>query len=158
MYAALRPGIFQVLIDIDKIKLNRKNLKDSYKAVKKEYGSEFDFNYDFQISRIDSVPLPPASFNKILCRKSFHEFTAQSKMLKEMHRILRESGEVVVIDVLPKRKGQKDLNCNMVYLMPDQVIKAFTENGFTLKTQTQEEMNLMEKGVFLVLTFVKGKL
>ncbi|TAG14740.1 MAG: methyltransferase domain-containing protein [Sphingobacteriia bacterium] len=156
MYASLIPNIYQILIDIDKSKLNKKILKYSYKAIKKEYNKEFDFNYDFEISQKDAIPLVSSSYSKILCRKSFHEFSEQSKMVKEMHRILRESGEVIVIDVLPNRKGLRDNNCNMLYLMPDQIIKVFSENNFILKSQTQEVMNLMDKGVFSVITFVKS--
>ncbi len=156
LYASLIPNIFQILIDIDKSKLNNKNIKNSYRSIKKEFNSEFDFNYDFKISQKDTIPLKASSCTKILCRKSFHEFTDQSKMLKEIYRILRESGEVIVIDVLPNRKGLRDMNCNMPYLMPDQIIKAFTDNNFILKSHTQEVMNLMEKGVFSVLTFTKN--
>lgn len=156
IYASLVPNIYQILIDTDKSKLNKKKLKESYKSVRKEFKLEFDFNYDFKISQKDTIPLNSSSFSKILCRKSFHEFTEQSKMLKEIHRILKDLGEVIIIDVLPKRKGIRDMNCNMLYLLPEQIIKAFTDNNFILKSQTLEEMNLMEKGAFSVLTFAKA--
>ncbi len=76
-------------------------------------------------------------------------------MLKEIRRVLKDSGEVVIIEALPKRKGIRDDYCGLPYLMPDEIIKMFTDHKFILKNQQKEEMNLIGKGTFSVLTFTK---
>mgnify|MGYP003383960506 CR=1 FL=1 len=155
LYASLVPNIFQVLLDTDKKVLSRSNLKQAYKEIRKSTHSAFNFNYDFKISLKDSIPLDPSSCNKILCRRSLHEFTEPSKMLKEIRRVLKDSGEVGIIEAQPKRKGIRDDYCGLPYLMPDEIIKMFTDHKFILKNQQKEEMNLIGKGTFSVLTFTK---
>lgn len=60
-------------------------------------------------------------------------------MLKEIRRVLKDSGEVVIIEALPKRKGIRDDYCGLPYLMPNEIIKMFADHKFILKTSKRKK-------------------
>jgi ubiquinone/menaquinone biosynthesis C-methylase UbiE len=53
---------------------------------------------DFVTGDSEHLPFPEGSFDMITCSNSFHHYPHQDKVLREMLRVLRPGGRVVIID------------------------------------------------------------
>lgn len=59
-------------------------------------GKEFPNNVSFLETDIHSVPLPDESFDRVICNAAFPHFDDKPKSLREMVRLLRPGGILVV--------------------------------------------------------------
>jgi ubiquinone/menaquinone biosynthesis C-methylase UbiE len=48
-----------------------------------------------------SMPFGPGSFDRIVCRAAFKNFSAPVQALAEMHRVLKPGGKAIIIDLRP---------------------------------------------------------
>ena len=156
MYSVVRSNLYQILTDIDKKRLNEKAVQSNYKYLKKLYYPTNTFSYSILLHKPDSIPLASNSFDKVLCRRSFHEFSNPVEMLSEIHRILRDSGNVIVLEGVPEKEGEMEPVCKKPFLKADYIISVFTRNGFQLQRQTEETMWFDNYRKLCVLTFKKA--
>jgi len=105
--------------------------------------------YRYVTGSADSIPLPAASYRRILCRKTFHEFTNREAMVRELHRILAPGGVLTVVEFLPGKR-QIDPYCKMPYVNRAEVLAAFS--GFRLRADT---LIRYHKASALLMDFVK---
>ena len=77
-------------------------------------------------------------------------------MLKEIHRVLKDSGNVIVMEGVPEKEGEKEPVCKKPFLKAEYIISVFTQNGFKLQNQTEETMSFDNYRKFSVLTFKKA--
>lgn len=124
------PNVYFVLEDIDannlaQIKKNNAN---------PQFENPMKGGYELVLGGEDSIPLKQASYKKILCRKTLHEFAYPGKMISEFKRILVPGGEVIIIDINPKYPGQKFHDCIRPFLNKAQIIQLFTNQGFRVKS------------------------
>jgi len=77
-------------------------------------------------------------------------------MLSEIHRILRDSGNVIVLEGVPEKEGEMEPVCKKPFLKADYIISVFTRNGFQLQRQTEETMWFDNYRKLCVLTFKKA--
>jgi ubiquinone/menaquinone biosynthesis C-methylase UbiE len=54
---------------------------------------------DFQLGNASAMPFPADSFDFIVCRAAFKNFSEPVQALVEMHRVLKPGGKAVVIDL-----------------------------------------------------------
>ena len=76
-------------------------------------------------------------------------------MLKEIHRVLRDSGNVIIIEGLPEKEGEKEPFCKKPFLKAEYIINVFNQNGFQLQNQTEEIMSFDKNRKLCILTFKK---
>jgi ubiquinone/menaquinone biosynthesis C-methylase UbiE len=55
-------------------------------------------NFHFIIANAEEIPLEGNSFDIIICTNSFHHYLHPEKALKEMHRLLKQGGEIYILD------------------------------------------------------------
>lgn len=55
-------------------------------------------NFHFYRANAESVPLKDNMFDIIFCTNSFHHYLHPEKALREMHRLLKTSGKVYILD------------------------------------------------------------
>ena len=79
-------------------------------------------------------------------------------MLKEIHRILADTGEVIVMEPDFKNTNTTDPNCNRPYLSADSVIRQFRKSGFALANQSSITMPFDHNNRFYVLFFKKKRI
>ena len=65
-------------------------------------------NVTFKIGRAENIESPDESFDLITCRTAAHHFFDIEKSMKEIHRTLKKSGSVYIIDTITS--DQKSLN------------------------------------------------
>ena len=59
---------------------------------------EMNANIQFVLGDSESIPLACNSFDVVTCANSFHHYPNQVAALKEMHRVLRPDGQLLIID------------------------------------------------------------
>ena len=58
-------------------------------------------------SNSENQPFPDKSFDVVTVMMAFHHFSNQLETLKEIMRILKPSGECIIVDVIAKSESQK---------------------------------------------------
>lgn len=60
--------------------------------------TSINHRYRFVAGSEDSIPLPSGAHKRVLCRRTFHEFSNRQKMVSELVRILADGGILTVIE------------------------------------------------------------
>jgi len=104
----------------------QKNLENRFKSIKHQYR--------FVAGREDTIPLASATYKRVICRRTIHEFTNRQKMASELVRILADGGILTVIEGIPEQPGFVDPYCNKPYLTKEEIINSFP--SLTVLTDT----------------------
>lgn len=155
MYSIAVPDFHQVLVDIDAKKLVAKRVEAHFQKLQQLYRANNNFSYQLVVNEANSLPLPSASFKKILCRRSFHEFSEPERMIGEIRRVLQDSGEVVIIEGVPTHQLQQDPGCHKPYVTASHIINFIETQGFVLHKQDEEMMWFDNNRQLVLLTFKK---
>lgn len=67
-------------------------------------------NLNWQVGDITSLPYPDQEFSIVSCRYVFHHLEDPLTVLKEMTRVCRRGGRVVVVDMAPAAEKAEALN------------------------------------------------
>ncbi len=76
-------------------------------------------NVKFQLADAHQLPFEDASFDVVTCRRSAHHFTAIRKALREMHRVLRPGGRLVIDDRSVPEDDFVDATLNQLDVLHD---------------------------------------
>lgn len=155
-YSVVVDNLHQFLVDKNKRLLKSNKVKTHFKSFQRLYKSSNRYSYDLVINKSNSIPLPSSAYPKVLCRRSFHEFSEPVPMVQEIHRILKDSGTVIVMEAIATESLLVDPFCKLPYVTPEYVIKTFRENGFTLQSQSEETMPFDDNRKMSVLIFKKA--
>lgn len=143
--AHIYPNLFLVLEDLETYTVCAKGGKNcishnTQKRIRKifknsrKYGKVAD-RYKFIAGKIDSIPLPSGAYNRVLCRRTVHEFSQPAKMVQELKRILSKDGILTIVETEPNHPNHVDMYCNKRYLAKNEVIDLFKDfNLDTVKT------------------------
>lgn len=156
------PNVFFILEDLSVLDYHSKKghpeIKQSYSTVtevgkvfknRKEYPN-IENRFKLVIGFEDSIPLANDRFNRILCRRTFHEFKNKEKMASELRRILKPNGKLTIVEVLPKYNGEQDPYCGNPYMTKDEIKKLL------IPLHIYEESFIPYKtGELNILTFIK---
>ena len=129
------PKLFLVLEDVKKVFKNPKNGKKYWAAKTFRKNKTFSLGgkkrIKFLLGTNDSIPVPDTSYSAILCRKTLHEFINRDKMIKEMERVLKIKGELIIAEAIPKTKGEIDKGCKKPHLTKEEITELFKALEFT---------------------------
>ena len=118
--------------DISKKFFNRRRIKKMIKL----FGSKADIGqFRFNYGTDTSTGLPSATYNKVLMFDVLHEITFKDKMLKDIRRILSDSGSIFFGEIMVRETQKKDIQCSYPYLREDELKSIMAENHFTLKKE-----------------------
>ncbi|HLP39544.1 class I SAM-dependent methyltransferase [Lacibacter sp.] len=131
------PNLYLILEDLENYKLCTKGgtncmTVNTKKQVTKKFKNSKKYpnlagRYKFIAGKIDSIPLPSDSYNRVLCRRTVHEFVQQKKMISELKRILSSDGILTIVEAEPGYANQVDIFCNKRYLTKNEVIELFKD-------------------------------
>lgn len=94
------PGYFAIeLAKIGKYKITGIDISKTFVEIAKKNAREEGVEVEFQQGNAASLPFDAGTFDLILCRAAFKNFSEPVKALKEMHRTLKDGGRAVVIDL-----------------------------------------------------------
>jgi ubiquinone/menaquinone biosynthesis C-methylase UbiE len=101
---------------------------------------------DFRHGDVAAMPFEPASFDFLVCRAAFKNFSDPVQALREMHRVLRPGGQALVIDL--RRDASLDaINAHVAGMGLGWFSSLLTRWAFRFmllkRAYTQEEMREM---------------
>ncbi len=56
-------------------------------------------NVNFHIASVEQLPIEDETIDHIICTNSFHHYLLPDKALAEVHRVLKNKGQVYILDV-----------------------------------------------------------
>lgn len=151
--AIAQPGVHQILIDTNREFLNERNIQKLKKKIDRKTRRDYVFSYEIFHNNADTIPLPSGTFKKVLYRKTLHELGNVPKMMAETRRILREDGELIIIEANPLKPGEIDLGCKRKHLSVEDITKLVSAEGFIFTERIRE--NIYEKKDSIYFNVVK---
>ena len=130
-----------VLVDINPKCLNEKKVNNMISHYSKVKGDSITYRFQIVQNTPDSLHLPLNQFNKVWMLNTLHEIPDQSKMIRDIHAILKTGGEIIVLENPPKKEGQLHGGCKKPLLSFEKITSLFTANGF----QFSEKLDIIRK-------------
>jgi ubiquinone/menaquinone biosynthesis C-methylase UbiE len=121
------PGFFAIeLAKIGKYQITGLDISKTFVDIAKRNARQEHVEVDFRQGNASAMPLSEGSFDFVLCRAAFKNFSDPVGALREMRRVLKPEGRALVID-LRKDVGEKSLDSYISGL------KAGALNAFMMK-------------------------
>ena len=121
------PGFFAIeLAKIGKYQITGLDISKTFVDIAKRNARQEHVAVDFRQGNASAIPLPEGSFDFVLCRAAFKNFSDPVGAFREMRRVLKPEGRALVID-LRKDVGKKSLDSYI------RGLKAGALNAFMMK-------------------------
>jgi ubiquinone/menaquinone biosynthesis C-methylase UbiE len=121
------PGFFAIeLAKIGKYQITGLDISKTFVDIAKRNARQEHVEVDFRQGNASAMPLSEGSFDFVLCRAAFKNFSDPVGALREMRRVLKPEGRALVID-LRKDVGEKSLDSYI------RGLKAGALNAFMMK-------------------------
>jgi predicted methyltransferase len=122
-----------VLLDIDSNCLSKRkvnNMLAHYSALK---GEAISNKFQVVNNTTDSLWLPLKTYKKMWLMNTIHEIPDKERMAKNILNALRPGGELVILELIPKKEGALHGGCHMPELTFAQLKTLFEGQGFVLE-------------------------
>lgn len=94
------PGYFAVeLARLDEFQVTGLDISRTFVDIARENAKAAGVRVDFQHGSASEMPFPADSFDFLLCRAAFKNFTKPVRALNEMYRVLKPGGKAWIIDL-----------------------------------------------------------
>ncbi|MGH2553735.1 MAG: class I SAM-dependent methyltransferase [Chitinophagaceae bacterium] len=154
-YAATTDSIHFFLEDIDTTYFNQRQVAFAWHYYDSIRGKPMTNPYTMVIGNERSTLLPENSFDKIIIKNSFHEFTYQDEMLADIKTKLKRDGILYIDETVPKREGELHDVCKMPMITQEEMISILSKNGY--KYLDGKEIVFRKNKVFRkIYAFVKN--
>ena len=107
------PGYLSIdLAKTGKVGVTGLDISKSFVEIARKNAERERVTVDFQLGNASAMPFPADSFNLVVCRAAFKNFSEPVKALAEMHRVLKPGGKALVID-LRKDASVRDIDTHI---------------------------------------------
>src|SRR5579862_8925097 len=106
------PGPGYLAIELAKLgdyRITGLDVSKTFVRIARDNAREAAVEGDFQLGNACAMPFADDSFDLILCRAAFKNFSQPLEALNEMHRVLRPGGRAVIVD-LRKDVSMEDID------------------------------------------------
>jgi ubiquinone/menaquinone biosynthesis C-methylase UbiE len=103
---------------------------------------------------VDSLWLPLNHFKKVCIFNTLHEIPAKEKMVRDINKILQVGGEVIVMELVPRKPNELHVGCHKPLLTTEQLNTLFTSNGFALRDKV--ELSPYKRSAIQMIKYVKN--
>jgi ubiquinone/menaquinone biosynthesis C-methylase UbiE len=94
------PGYFAIeLAKLGNFEITGLDISKTFVEIAQANGAKAGVRVEFRHGNASSMPLPDNSFDFLLCRAAFKNFTEPQRALDEMYRVLKPNGKALVIDL-----------------------------------------------------------
>lgn len=98
--AAPGPGYFAIaLARAGDFHVSGLDISQTFVEIAQANARQAHVQVDFRRGNVSSMPFPEHSFDFLLCRAAFKNFTEPVGAIKEMHRVLKPGGKAWIIDL-----------------------------------------------------------
>ena len=146
-----------ILVDIDTSCLNQakvNNMVDHYSNLK---GAPLDHSFQLHVNTVDSLWLPLNRYKKAWILNVLHEIPDKEKMISDAFDILETGGELVLLELKPRKPGEKHGGCNEPLLTSAEWNLLFEKNGFRVEEQVEIIKHKKRHSVQMVRYVKKSK-
>jgi|GEM_PF-1254164 len=119
-----------ILVDIDSVCLNQTKLNNVISHFSAFNTSLSAQQFSFVNNTKDSLYLPADRYQKALLRNVIHEIRHPDAFVKNIYEVLRSSGELIVLEMIPTKKGKLHGGCRMPLYSFDELLSMFQKAGF----------------------------
>lgn len=104
------PGYFAIeLAKLGDYQVTGVDISQTFVEIAQQNAREAGVKVDFQQGNAASLPFEHGSFDFLLCRAAFKNFTEPVRALQEMYRVLKPGGSALIID-LRRDASQESVN------------------------------------------------
>ncbi len=104
------PGYFAIeLAKLGDYRITGLDISETFVEIARENAEQAGVKVDFRRGNASHLPFPKESFDFLLCRAAFKNFSEPQRALEEMHRVLKPGGQALLID-LRKDAPQESIN------------------------------------------------
>ena len=104
------PGYFAIeLAKLGDYRITGLDISETFVEIARENAAQAGVKVDFRRGNASNLPFPKESFDFLLCRAAFKNFSEPQRALEEMHRVLKPDGQALIID-LRKDAPQESIN------------------------------------------------
>jgi ubiquinone/menaquinone biosynthesis C-methylase UbiE len=94
------PGYFAIeLAKLGNYRITGLDVSQTFVEIARANAVKAGVQVDFQRGNASSMPFADDSFDFLLCRAAFKNFTEPLRALEEMHRVLKPGGKALIIDL-----------------------------------------------------------
>jgi ubiquinone/menaquinone biosynthesis C-methylase UbiE len=104
------PGYFAIeLAKLGNFQITGLDISDTFVQIARANALQAGVKVDFRKGNASSMPFPADSFDFLLCRAAFKNFSEPKRALQEFYRVLRPGGRALIID-LRRDASMKDIS------------------------------------------------
>ena len=104
------PGYFAIeLAKLGDYRITGLDISETFVEIARANAAQAGVKVDFRRGNASNLPFPKESFDFLLCRAAFKNFSEPQRALEEMHRVLKPDGQALIID-LRKDAPQESIN------------------------------------------------
>jgi len=94
------PGYFAIeLAKLGNYQITGLDISETFMGIARANAAKAGVRVDFRHGNASNMPFANESFNFLLCRAAFKNFSEPQRALEEMHRVLRPGGQALIIDL-----------------------------------------------------------
>jgi len=124
------PGYFAIeLAKLGKYKITGLDISKTFVDIASRNARDVGVDVAFQLGNASSMPFADDSFDLIVCRAAFKNFTEPVAALREMRRVIKKGGKAVIID-LRKDTPQEEINAHVDKMNVGRLNAAFIKLSF----------------------------
>jgi SAM-dependent methyltransferase len=129
-YAAVTENVQFYLEDIDTTYFNERQSGFSWHYYDSLRGKPMTSGYHLILGDTLKTNLPEKMFDKVLIINSFHEFTYQKEMLKDISQKLKPGGLLYIDETLARRSGELHGVCHKRIYLDEELKAILLQNGY----------------------------
>ena len=104
------PGYFAIeLAKLGNYQISGLDISETFVGIARANATKAGVQVDFRHGNASHMPFGNESFDFLLCRAAFKNFSEPQRALEEMHRVLKPGGQAVIID-LRRDTSQESIN------------------------------------------------
>lgn len=94
------PGYFAIeLAKLGDFQITGLDISETFVEIAQANAAKAGVKVDFQRGNASAMPFADESFDFLLCRAAFKNFSEPKQALQEMHRVLKPGGQALIIDL-----------------------------------------------------------
>jgi ubiquinone/menaquinone biosynthesis C-methylase UbiE len=94
------PGYFAIeLAKLGNYQITGLDISETFVEIARANAAKARVHVDFRRGNASAMPFPENTFDFLLCRAAFKNFSEPKRALDEMHRVLKPGGQALIIDL-----------------------------------------------------------
>jgi len=129
MVGIQRDNLTFYLVELNSSILSTEKLKQALDFFEQVKGKPISCSYTPHIGTAKGTNLPDASCDKILLIDTYHHLAYRDEMIRDMKRILKIDGKLIVYEPIARKPKEILKRCNSEVYTADHIILSFESNG-----------------------------